>query len=228
MKTVFVVLLLLPALTSALKRKVLLFPQETDTAYVQLTSEKPLNLQAFTLCMRVASELTNDRDTILFAYRTSEADELNVWQEKKGFSLYLRSSSEGVIFKLPLLSVVPIHLCVTWESRTGATAFWVNGRRTMLKIYRRGFSVSQDGAIILGQDPDSYLGKFDKNQSFMGEITDLHMWDSFLGAGQIKQLYEYQDLGVRGNVLDWNSLKYKISGNVVEVSEVDTEINTCT
>ncbi|XP_027013572.2 pentraxin fusion protein-like [Tachysurus fulvidraco] len=228
MKTVFVVLLLLPALTSAHKRKVLLFPQETDTAYVQLTSEKPLNLQAFTLCMRVASELNNDRETILFAYRTNQADELNVWQEKGVYSLYLRSSGESVIFKLPPLSVVPIHLCVTWASRTGVTAFWANGRRTMLKIYKRGISVSPGGAIILGQDPDSFLGSFDKNQSFVGEITDVHMWDSVLGAGQIKHLYELQDLGVRGNVLDWNSLKYKISGNVVEVSEVDTEINTCT
>ncbi|GAA6068971.1 pentraxin fusion protein-like [Tachysurus ichikawai] len=122
------------------------------------------------------------------------------------------------MFKLPPLSVVSIHLCVTWESRTGATAFWVNGRRTMLKIYRCGFSVSQDGAIILGQDPDSYLGSFDKKQSFVGEITGVHMWDSVLGAGQIKQLYEDQCQAPRGNVLNWNSLQYKINGNVVQVS----------
>ncbi|GAA6068970.1 pentraxin fusion protein-like [Tachysurus ichikawai] len=83
MNSGIIALLLLLSLALANCGNVLLFPQETDTAYVQLTSEKPLNLQAFTLCMRVASELTNDRETILFAYRTSEADELNVWQEKQ-------------------------------------------------------------------------------------------------------------------------------------------------
>ncbi|XP_047666997.1 pentraxin fusion protein-like [Tachysurus fulvidraco] len=218
MNSGIIALLLLLSLALANCGNVLLFPQETDTAYVQLTPKKPLNLQAFTLCMRVASELNNKRETILFAYRTSQADELNVWQENGVYALYLRSSHECVTFKLPPLSVVPIHLCLTWESTTGVTVFWVNGQRTMLKIYRRGFSVSPGGAIIIGQDLDSLLGSFDKNQSFVGEITDVHMWDSFLGAGQIKQLYEDQCHAPRGNVLDWNSLEYKINGNVVQVS----------
>ncbi|XP_058243540.1 C-reactive protein-like [Hemibagrus wyckioides] len=198
--------------------KVMLFPQESDTAYVQLTPKKPLNFQAFTLCMRMSSELNSNRETILFAYRTSQADELNVWRELGGYSLYLRSSDDGVTFNLPPLTAVPTHLCVTWESSTGATAFWVNGRRSMLKIYRRGFSLTPNGAIILGQDADSYLGGFEKKQSFVGEITDVHMWDMVLGAGQIKQMYEDQCRSPNGNVLDWNSLQYKISGNVVEVS----------
>ncbi|KAK3571413.1 hypothetical protein QTP86_011687 [Hemibagrus guttatus] len=205
----------------------MLFPQESNTAYVQLTTEKPLNFQAFTLCMRMSSELSSNRETILFAYRTSQADELNVWQEPGVFSLYLRSSDDGVRFNLPPLTALPTHLCVTWESSTGATAFWVNGRRSMLKIYRRGFNLNPNGSIILGQDPDSYLGDFDEKQSFVGEITDVHMWDIVLDPGQIKQLYENQALGDRGNVLDWNSLKYKIIGNVVEVSEVEAEVYAC-
>ncbi len=35
--------------------KVLLFPTETNTSFVELTPEKPLSLSAFTLCMRVAT-----------------------------------------------------------------------------------------------------------------------------------------------------------------------------
>lgn len=45
---------------------------------------KPLNLRAFTLCMRVATELTGEREIILFAYRTGDYDELNVWRELDG------------------------------------------------------------------------------------------------------------------------------------------------
>lgn len=195
-----------------------LFPGESDSAFVRLTPKRPLNLQAFTLCMRVATELTGEREIILFAYRTQNYDELNVWREASGrLSLYL-GSSDGALFTLPPLSVLPTHLCVTWDLSTGATAFWVNGRRSMLKIYRRGHHVRPDGAVLIGQDPDTYLGSFDINQSFVGEMTDIHMWNNVLSAGQIKQLYENDHLAPQGNVLDWNDLDYKISGNVVEVS----------
>uniref|UniRef100_A0A673G6S7 Pentraxin (PTX) domain-containing protein n=1 Tax=Sinocyclocheilus rhinocerous TaxID=307959 RepID=A0A673G6S7_9TELE len=71
--------------------KVLLFPYETDFSYVQLTPKKPLGLTAFTLCMRVATELQGERQIILFAYRTPDFDELNVWREKNGrVSFYLK------------------------------------------------------------------------------------------------------------------------------------------
>ncbi|XP_060778644.1 C-reactive protein-like [Neoarius graeffei] len=219
MKLGIITLLLLLPLASAYNRKVFLFPSESDTAHVRVTPKKPLNLQAFTLCMRVATELNSRRETILFAYRTEEADELNVWQENGTLSLYLRSSSDGALFALPPLSAFPTHLCTTWDSSTGATAFWVNGRRSLLKIYRRGHTVVPDGAIIVGQDPDSYLGTFDIKQSFVGEISEIQMWDSVLTAGQIALLYNNRYEAPIGNVLDWNSFQYKIVGNVVEVLE---------
>ncbi|KAF4087713.1 hypothetical protein AMELA_G00073770 [Ameiurus melas] len=215
---VTVALLLLLVLASATDiGKVFIFPEASNSAYVQLTPMKPLNLQAFTLCMRVATQIWEQRDIILFAYRTYQADELNVWREQNGrLSLYLRSSKDATFFTLPMLSALPTHLCVTWESSTGNTAFWVDGHRSMLNIYRRGHIVQPNGAIIIGQDADSLLGKFDEKQSFVGEITDLHMWDSVLRACQIEQLYEKKYDAPSGNVLNWNSLKYKIYGNVVE------------
>ncbi|XP_016380642.1 pentraxin fusion protein-like [Sinocyclocheilus rhinocerous] len=98
----FGLLSLNPAATEVgLGGKVLLFPYETDFSYVQLTPKKPLGLTAFTLCMRVATELQGERQIILFAYRTPDFDELNVWREKNGrVSFYL--SGDGAFFHLPL------------------------------------------------------------------------------------------------------------------------------
>ncbi|XP_053350719.1 pentraxin fusion protein-like [Clarias gariepinus] len=216
MKLAIITLLLL--LPPAYNSKKFFFPETSDTSFVRLTPKKPLNLQAFTLCMRISTELDNQRETILFAYRAQYFDELNVWQENGKFTLYLRSSSDGALFSLPSLSSVPTHLCVTWNSSTGATAFWMNGNSSVQTIYRQGQSVNPAGAIILGQDPDSYLGDFNIYQSFLGNITDVHMWDSVLSAGQIEQLYKKQNNSLSGNVLDWNSLVYKIYGNVINVS----------
>lgn len=62
----------------------MVFPGETSNSYVEMVPLKPLNLRAFTLCMRVATELTGEREIILFAYRTGDYDELNVWRELDG------------------------------------------------------------------------------------------------------------------------------------------------
>ncbi|XP_046704272.1 pentraxin fusion protein-like [Silurus meridionalis] len=222
MKMATLVLLLLLPLVSATGRKVFLFPEESDSAYVRITPKKPLNLQAFTLCMRIATELKGRREIILFAYRTQDHDELNVWREEDGrLSLYLRSSSDAVMFDLLPLYEFPTHLCVTWQSITGATSFWVNGHRSMVKIYRRGHRVDPNGAVILGQDPDSFLDSFDKGQSFKGEISDVHMWDSVLSASQIWELYENPCGAQGGNVIDWNSDQYQTFNNVVVLTNID-------
>ena len=61
-----------------------MFPEETASSLVELTPAKPLSLDAFTLCLRFATELKGKREVILFAYRTQYFDELNVWRETDG------------------------------------------------------------------------------------------------------------------------------------------------
>ncbi|XP_048030445.1 pentraxin fusion protein-like [Megalobrama amblycephala] len=196
--------------------KVLLFPNKTASSYAKLTPEKPLSLTAFTLCMRVAMEPQSRREIILFTYRTSEYDELNVWNEYGQVSLYLRSSSEAAFFHLPPLSTFQTHLCVTWDSATGLSAFWVDGRRSVYQLYRKGHSVLPGGTVLLGQDCDKYMAAFDAEQSFVGEISDVKMWDHVLSGSQIKAVYSNQEPYVpKGNVFDWNTMKYEITGNVI-------------
>ncbi|KAK9952990.1 hypothetical protein ABG768_017016 [Culter alburnus] len=197
--------------------KVLLFPTKTDSSFVKLTPEKSLSLTAFTLCMRVAMEPQSGREIILFAYRTPQYDELNVWREKDGrVSFYL--SGNGAFFNLPPLSTFQTHLCVTWASATGLSAMWVNGERSLFQLYRKGQSIRPDGTVLLGQDPDKYVGAFDPEQSFVGEISDVKMWDYVLPGSQIKAVYSNQEPYVpKGNVFDWNTIKYEITGNVIVV-----------
>ncbi|XP_077075456.1 C-reactive protein-like [Siphateles boraxobius] len=197
--------------------KALLFPTKTDTSFVKLTPEKPLSLSAFTLCMRVAMELQVGREIILFAYRTPGYDELNVWREKDGrLSFYLRGN--GALFNLPPLSTFQTHLCITWDSAPGLAAFWVDGRRSVFQLYRKGHSVRPGGTVLLGQDFDSDVGGFETEQSFVGEITDVHMWDYVLSSSQIKALHSNQEWYVpKGNMIDWNTIKYETRGNVLVV-----------
>ncbi|XP_061080026.1 C-reactive protein-like [Conger conger] len=195
----------------------LVFPIETDNSYVTLTPQKPLELKAFTICMNVATELKGEREILLFAYRTGDFDELNIWRELDGrYSFYL--SGEGVFFEIPQLNTFKTHLCVTWESATGLSAFWVDGKRSIRKVYKRGHTIRPKGTVLLGQDPDRFLGDFDAKQSFVGEISDFNMWDYVLSENQIKALYSCGGHVPKGNIFDWETIQYQIRGSVFVAS----------
>ncbi|XP_030592071.1 pentraxin fusion protein-like [Archocentrus centrarchus] len=198
-------------LAGCIPMKTLVFPTQTSTSYVEMIPQKPLNLTAFTLCMRVATELSGKREVILFAYRTTNNDELNVWRELDGrLSFYLAGA--GVLFKVPELGALQTHLCVTWDSSSGLAALFMDGKRSLSKIYRKGHTVSPGGRVILGQDADSYLGGFDDQQSFVGEIYDVNMWDTVLSDRRIKCLFA-GNREPRGNVFDWNTTELRINGD---------------
>ncbi|XP_026019425.1 pentraxin fusion protein-like [Astatotilapia calliptera] len=137
--------------------------------------QRPMNLTAFTLCMRVATELSGQRAIILFAYRTGNYDELNVWRELDGrLSFYM--AGDPVLFKVPELGALQTHLCVTWDSTSGLAALFLDGKRSLSKIYRKGHTVRAGGRVILGQDPDFYLGEREpRGNVFDWESTELRI-----------------------------------------------------
>uniref|UniRef100_A0A8C4RIW2 Pentraxin family member n=2 Tax=Erpetoichthys calabaricus TaxID=27687 RepID=A0A8C4RIW2_ERPCA len=195
-----------------LQKMSLIFPEETDNSCVILHPAMPMSLTAFTLCMSLASELPTNRDTILFSYYNS-GDALNLWVENGKFNLYLLQSSP-VSFSLPQLSTFSTNLCVTWESSSGMTTFWVNGKSSIRKVYRQGYKVQNGGIVILGQDQDSLGNTFDIKQSFAGEITNVHLWDYVLSSDEICLVSEGHTVP-KGNVIDWNSVDYEAKGNVL-------------
>ncbi|XP_051538025.1 pentraxin fusion protein-like [Myxocyprinus asiaticus] len=194
--------------------KVLLFPTKTNSSYVKLFPKKPMRMSAFTLCMRVATEEPMKKEMIFFTYRTPNVDEINVWRENDGrTALYIKTSKDAAFFTLPPFTL-RTHMCTTWSSASGFTAFWVNGQRSGHQVYRKGFIINHDGTVLLGQDADYYLGKFDAKQSFVGEISDVNMWDYVLSGNQIRALNSKQHGVPNGNVFDWNAIQYEKYGNV--------------
>uniref|UniRef100_A0A3P8TNP6 Pentraxin (PTX) domain-containing protein n=1 Tax=Amphiprion percula TaxID=161767 RepID=A0A3P8TNP6_AMPPE len=212
LSAILVVVAISVALSGSVTIKTLVFPSETSDSYVEMVPLKPLQLKAFTLCMRLATELKGEREVILFAYRTGDYDELNVWRELDGrLSFYL--SGDGVFFQVPELGALKTHLCVTWDSSSGAATVFMDGRKSLTKIYKKGHTIRAGGKVLLGQDPDSYMGDYDAKQSFVGEVCDVNMWDSVLPDRTIKDLVSGKRVQ-RGNVFDWETIQLKISGTV--------------
>lgn len=122
-------------------------------------------------------------------------------------------AGQGVLFQVPELSALETHLCAIWDSKSGASALFVNGRRSLTKIYKQGHTVSPSGRVILGQDPEGLLGGFDINQSFVGSISDVNMWNYVLPDGAIQEMFSGGRVA-RGNIFDWKSIKFNITGAV--------------
>ncbi|KAJ0058271.1 hypothetical protein NL108_012524 [Boleophthalmus pectinirostris] len=115
---------------------------------------------------------------------------------------------------MPPLGPLQTHLCITWESLTGATTVFMDGKRSLTKIYQKRHNVRSGGQIIIGQDPDEYLGGFDANQSFVGEISDINLWSSVLPDSVIKAMSDSGQTIQSGDVIDWSEANLEVTGQV--------------
>ncbi|XP_045403012.1 serum amyloid P-component [Lemur catta] len=194
-----------------LSGKVFVFPRESSSDHVSLITQLDKPLENFTLCFRAFSDLS--RQYSLFSYNTQGKDnELLIYKEKHGeYSLYIGKAkvTSKVIEEFP----APVHICVSWESSSGISEFWVNGKPLVKKGLKQGYSVGAHPKIVLGQEQDTYGGGFDRSQSFVGEIGDLYMWDSLLSPQEIVSVY--QGSSFNSNILNWRALNYEIKGYVV-------------
>ncbi|XP_032901300.1 mucosal pentraxin-like [Amblyraja radiata] len=200
------------SVSAGLEGKSLIIDRKTKTNFIRLHAADFSSLTAFTVCLRTASEETQAYSLLSYATRNS-GNELLLWQRSKSqFVLYL--SNPVATFSLPEMNALLRHLCVSWESKGGEITVWVNGRRCAQKVGGKGRVVRGSGQFILGQEQDSVGGGFDKKQSFVGEITDVNMWDRVLKPDEIELISQgcYRD---GGNIIDWGSTTFTPGGNVV-------------
>ncbi|XP_057626932.1 C-reactive protein isoform X1 [Chionomys nivalis] len=188
------------------------FPKESASSYVSLDAQSKKPLTAFTVCLHIYTDLHTTRSFSIFSYATKKTsnDILIFWNKDKGFTFGV--GGPEIVFKASEIPEAPTHICASWESATGLVEFWVDGKPKVRKSLQKGYTVASDASIILGQEQDSYGGSFDINQSFVGEIGDVNMWDTVLSPEQINTVYVGGTLSP--NVLNWQTLKYAVQGDV--------------
>ncbi|XP_025244391.1 C-reactive protein isoform X1 [Theropithecus gelada] len=192
--------------------KAFVFPKESDNSYVTLKARLTKPLKAFTVCLHFYTELSSTRGYSIFSYATKrQSNEILIfWSKDIGYSFTVGGSE--ILFKVPEVTVAPVHICTSWESTSGIVEFWVNGKPRVRKSLKRGYTVGEDASIILGQEQDSFGGSFETQQSLVGDIGNVNMWDFVLSPDEISTVY----LGgpFSPNVLDWGALKYEVQGEV--------------
>nr|XP_020504178.1 C-reactive protein-like [Labrus bergylta] len=222
--TIFLLVVMLAscaALRKDLSGKMFTFPQQTSTAYVKLTTSIQ-NLSALTVCHRSFTDLKRDHGLFSLATSTSSNAFLIFWDSTHNeMEVHVRDRAaefSGLDYKLNMWH----SICTTWDSASGLVQLWFNGQPLVRKFSSSGSSTQGPFMIILGQEQDSHGGGFDQKQSFVGMISDVHMWDYTLSACEIHNYMD--DLNFTpGNVLNWRALEYQIFERVL----VEKEELTC-
>ncbi|XP_040203114.1 uncharacterized protein LOC120933786 [Rana temporaria] len=193
-----------------LEDKVFVFPKETNTDHVILRPTITEPLQKVSVCLRSYTDLS--RPYTPFSIATPGKDNAFViyLQPPNTCSVYI--NQELTSFRTDSESLDWRHICVTWDSDTGVVQLWVNGKFYPRRGSMKGSSIAAETSIVLGQEQDSFGGKFDEKQSLVGEISDVHMWDYVLTPEDIKIVISGRH---NGNVINWVSLYSEIKGEVL-------------
>ncbi|RVE62616.1 hypothetical protein OJAV_G00158950 [Oryzias javanicus] len=195
-----------------LSGKMFTFPKQTNTAHVKLNPTK-LDYNAVTVCHRSVTDIK--RDHAIFSLATPSQDNgfLTYWhngnQEIQPHIRNARVEYGGWDYKLNTWH----SICTTWDSEKGLVQIWVDGMPSIRKFIISG-PISGAVKIVLGQEQDTFGGGFDAKQSFVGMITDVHMWDYTLSSCEIQNYMGEINL-TPGNVLNWKALDFEIVGNVL-------------
>ncbi|XP_076142656.1 serum amyloid P-component-like [Alosa pseudoharengus] len=198
-----------------LSGKMFTFPVESDTAHVILVPNQSKSLTAVTVCLRFFSDLSRPQSLFSFATPINANAFLLMKREWKGV-IEINEYDNVVLFReLEYIANRWNSVCATWNSQTGIAQLWVNGKPSTRKGVRRGRDISGTPSIILGQDQDSYGGTFDKAQSFVGMLTDVHIWDKVLPYPEIALYMNGIPQKTGGNVINWSSLDFTIKEYVL-------------
>ncbi|XP_069820898.1 C-reactive protein-like [Dendropsophus ebraccatus] len=189
--------------------KLFAFRKRSTTSYVRLYAELSGPFVEATVCMRFHSNLT--QSYCIFSLATPTKHDgflLYYYPESNALNFYVSNTHLGYDLQDNNFTEWT-SICATWSST--ARAVWVDGK----KYSGSGTpnkDISADPIIILGQQQDTYGGGFQLQDSIVGEMTDVNMWDKALTDDNVIDYFAGNE--VSRNVINWKDLRYNLTGDV--------------
>ncbi|KAM6922079.1 adhesion G protein-coupled receptor D2 [Xenentodon cancila] len=207
-------------LTSASMSLILEFSERSDTKHARLRRRFP-SLSSLTICTQLRFDLNCFGFFTIFSY--SIPSYINEFQ--------LRAKlTRGKPVQLALL-VHGIHgpykevfkhddawhsVCASWSQNGGHWALYTHGL-----IVSSGDGLNNtdsiggpDGLFIIGQEQDTFGGSFKSDQSFLGSITELHIWNRVLNSSEIFSMEKDCLLISSGLVFKWSEADMEIESSL--------------
>ncbi|XP_019624993.1 PREDICTED: uncharacterized protein LOC109470471 [Branchiostoma belcheri] len=186
-------------------------PRDVDD-YARMETTLSGDLTSFTLCVHMRSNMASSNQISLVSYAVSQHNNELLLFVNRGFQLHVQNSIR--MADPPVWDGEWHTVCTTWRSSDGAWQFYVDGDLTASGSgFRVGGRVRRGGTWILGQDQDRVGGGFEASQSFIGELSEVNLWDRVLSPAEIAA-----DCSYHGNVIDWDTTNIRVFG---EASRAD-------
>jgi len=166
--------------------KALRFPKEVSVDnHVKLTSAIPERLTAVSVCTWMKKFLDPSGTHYWFSY-ASEEDYNEIVLSDSGINIISGTwmKSRGAV----LFQNQWYHFCMTWSASTRKMHHYVNGL-VVNSIDVNLSSVRAGGILILGNEQDSYGGKFALSQAFGGDLYQLNVFSRKLSAKDVSAMY---------------------------------------
>ncbi|KAJ7352852.1 hypothetical protein OS493_033394 [Desmophyllum pertusum] len=105
------------------------------------------------------------------------------------------------------------HVAVTWESAGGTWHSYKDGVKvkSSAEPFQQGEIVTGGGIFILGQEQDELGGGFNTEESFVGDASQMNVFDYVLSDNDIYNL-AYSCDHVKGNVAAWGDFREQLHG----------------
>ena len=174
------------------------------------------DLSALTIAFWMRTSDSNPGTVI--SYATQEASKVQdnalTLQDYAAFNLFVNNLT--VYTGLSVNDGQWHHVAVTWESAGGTWHSYKDGVETRIssqtdQAFQQGEVISGDGVMILGQEQDEIGGGFNTEENFVGDVSQLNIFDYALSANDIYNLVYSCDY-VKGNVAAWSDFRERLFG----------------
>nr|XP_046256372.1 neuronal pentraxin-1 [Scatophagus argus] len=189
------------------------FPMRTNYMYGRMKRTLLQEIFALTLCLWIKAGVGPGLGTPFSYSAPGQANEL-VLIEWGNNPMELLIDDKAVTLPLSLSDGKWHHVCLTWSTRDGQWEAYQDGVQRGSGINLSPWHpIKPGGVFILGQEQDTLGGRFDATQSFVGEMSDVHMWSHVLTASDI---YSLASCGshLRGDVIAWSDTEVELHGGV--------------
>ncbi|XP_073232293.1 C-reactive protein 1.4-like [Porites lutea] len=179
------------------------------------------SLVAFTVCFWMKTE-DKQNDGTPFSYSTSGTSNELLLHNYRNFQLFIHNQKSGTT-NVRATDGRWHHICSTWENTVGSWQLLKDGiAKASGTNLQKGYTISGGGVLVLGQEQDKPGGGFDQKQSFIGELTNVQLWNYVIPLQEINDLALFflcNAYSKSGNVLAWfDIVQGSLNGSVTLIA----------
>ncbi|CAN9508600.1 unnamed protein product [Ophioblennius macclurei] len=185
-------------------------PQRTNYLYGRITKSLP-EMYAFTLCMWIKSSASPGIGTPFSYGVPGQANEI-VLIEWGNNPIELLINDKVAQLPIEVRDGKWHHICIAWTTRDGQWDAYQDGEKLGTGDNLAAWHpIKPGGVIILGQEQDVVGGRFDAGQAFVGELSQVNIWDRVLKPVEIQSMANCSSY-MPGNIISWLASNVEVFG----------------